>query len=76
MNTIHQTLDARGLNCPMPILKTKKVLNTMSAGEILQVITTDPGSVKDIDSFCRQTGNDLVSSQEENSKHIFVIRKS
>ncbi len=76
MNTTDQTLDARGLSCPLPILKTRKALNAMNAGEILHVIATDPGSVKDISAFCQQTGNELVSLREQGKEHIFVIRKS
>jgi tRNA 2-thiouridine synthesizing protein A len=76
MNTIDQTLDARGLNCPLPILKTRKAMNGLIAGQTLQIIATDPGFVKDIGAFCQQTGNDLVSSHEEGCEHIFVIRKS
>lgn len=76
MKTADQTLDARGLSCPLPVLKTRKALNTMSAGQTLQVIATDPGFVKDIGGFCQQTGNDLVSAREEDNAHVFVIRKS
>jgi len=76
MTTTDQTLDARGLSCPLPILKTRKALNAMTAGEILHVIATDPGSVKDISAFCQQTGNELVSLREQGNEHIFVIRKS
>ena len=70
------TLDARGLNCPLPILKTRKALNALSSGETLKVIATDPGSVKDIDSFCNQTGNQLLTSMEEQGDYTFVIQKS
>lgn len=76
MNTVDQTLDARGMGCPLPILKTRKALNTMNTGEFLQVIATDPGSVKDMGAFCQQTGNELVSLREEGNDRIFVIRKS
>lgn len=71
-----QTLDARGMNCPLPILRTRKALNTLSSGQTLQIIATDPGAVKDFSSFCEQTGNSLVSTTQEGSEHIFVIRKS
>lgn len=76
MNATDIVLDARGLNCPLPILKTRKALNTMAMGQTLQVIATDPGFVKDVRSFCEQTGNELVSASEESNHHIFVIRKS
>ena len=69
-------LDTSGLNCPLPILKTKKALNKMSSGEILAVITTDAGSVKDIESFCNQTGNKLLKSEEVVGKYLFTIEKT
>ncbi len=76
MNIVDQILDARGLSCPLPVLKTLKALNTMTAGQTLQVIATDPGFVKDIGTFCQQTGNALVLSREEDNAHILVIRKT
>lgn len=76
MNEIDQTLDARGLGCPLPILRTRKALNIMTAGQTLQVIATDPGAMKDIGAFCEQTGHRLVSTQQSGDEHIFVIRKS
>ncbi|MBV2235154.1 MAG: sulfurtransferase TusA family protein [Sterolibacterium sp.] len=60
-------LDARGLNCPLPILRAKKALNDMATGQILRVVTTDPGSVRDFNAFALQTGNELVSSTETDS---------
>jgi tRNA 2-thiouridine synthesizing protein A len=69
------SLDARGLNCPLPILRTKKALAGMQAGEVLEVIASDPGSVKDLDSFCSQTGNEMLSSQSHNGEFQFRIRK-
>ncbi|ABL02011.1 SirA family protein [Candidatus Ruthia magnifica str. Cm (Calyptogena magnifica)] len=71
-----ETLDASGLNCPLPILKTKKALSKMDAGKILNVISTDVGSVKDIEAFCNQTGNKLISTIEESGKYIFNIEKA
>lgn len=71
-----ETLDASGLNCPLPILKTKKALSKMNSGEILDVISTDAGSVKDIEAFCNQTGNELISTAEEGGKYIFTIKKA
>jgi tRNA 2-thiouridine synthesizing protein A len=76
MTTTTQSLDARGLNCPLPILRTKKALNTLSAGDTLEVRASDPGSVKDIQSFCQQTGNELVSTSDTNGEYAFLIRKS
>ena len=71
-----QELDARGLNCPLPILRAKKALNGLQQGEILSVRATDPGSVKDFDAFCKQTGNELVSSLQDSGEYVFQIRKN
>jgi len=71
-----QTLDASGLNCPMPILKTKKALKQMEPGQILEVISTDAGSVKDLVAFCNQTGNILLKSIEVDGKYIFTVEKT
>lgn len=70
------TLDARGLNCPLPILRTKKALNSLQAGDTLQMVSSDPGSIKDIDAFCNQTGNELLENSTEYSEFTFIIRKS
>ncbi len=72
----NQTLDARGLNCPLPILRTKKTLNTMQSGDTLKVVSTDPGSVKDMVAFCQQTGNALLGSQQAGGDFEFFIRKA
>ncbi|SMB29888.1 SirA family protein [Sterolibacterium denitrificans] len=61
-------LDARGLNCPLPILRAKKALNDMSSGQILRIVTTDPGSVRDFNAFALQTGNELISSTETSTE--------
>jgi tRNA 2-thiouridine synthesizing protein A len=71
-----QTLDARGMNCPLPILRTKKTLNAMQAGETLKIVSTDPGSVKDMVAFCQQTGNTLLESAQAGGDFEFFIRKS
>ncbi len=71
----NKDLDARGLNCPLPILRTKKALNEMASGEVLRVIATDPGSVKDFAAFAKQTGNELLSSSEAGGEFTFYIRK-
>jgi tRNA 2-thiouridine synthesizing protein A len=68
-------LDAKGMNCPLPILKTKKALQTMQPGGLLEVLATDPGSVADFESFCRQTGNQLVSSIKEGDVFKFVLKR-
>lgn len=75
MITANTTLDARGLNCPLPILRTRKALNQMDSGAILEVIATDPGSVKDMQAFCTQTGHRLVSSSESDNSFVFMIEK-
>ena len=67
-------LDARGLNCPLPILRTKKALTDMAAGQVLKVLATDPGSVKDFAAFSRQTGNPLRSSQAADKEFIFFMQ--
>ena len=68
-------LDARGLNCPLPILRTKKSLNDMSSGQVLRVIATDPGAVKDFQAFSRQTGNELLSSETVSNEFVFFMKK-
>jgi len=70
-----QTLDAKGLNCPLPIIKAKKALKSLSPGETLAVESTDPGSVADFAAFCRQTGNELVSSDQAGDVYNFEIKK-
>ncbi len=70
-----QEFDARGLSCPLPIVKTKKALNAMTAGQVLKVRTTDPGSVKDMEAFASQTGNPLVGSEAAGSEYVFFLRK-
>lgn len=69
-------LDAKGLNCPLPILRAKKAINALEAGQVLKIIATDPGSVKDFEAFCNQTGNELLSSAEANGAFEFMIKKS
>jgi tRNA 2-thiouridine synthesizing protein A len=77
MNThATQSLDARGMNCPLPILRTKKALSAMSTGETLAITSTDPGSIKDMQSFCKQTGNELVSSNADQGEFVFLVRKA
>lgn len=71
----HKELDARGLNCPLPILKAKKALAEMVSGEILRVIATDPGSVRDFQAFARQTGNELVGQSENNKEFTFFMKR-
>ncbi|WP_333839162.1 sulfurtransferase TusA family protein [Pelomicrobium sp.] len=68
-------LDARGLNCPLPILRTKKSLADMKSGQILKILATDPGSVKDFQAFSKQTGNELLNSTEVNGEFHFWLKK-
>ena len=67
-------LDARGLNCPLPILRTKKSLSDMEPGQVLKIVATDPGSVKDFQAFAKQTGHVLVESGQNNNEFIFFLR--
>lgn len=68
-------LDARGLNCPLPILRAKKSLAEMTSGQVLRILATDPGSVKDFQAFAKQTGNELLSSAENNKEFEFYIKR-
>jgi tRNA 2-thiouridine synthesizing protein A len=68
-------LDARGLNCPLPILRAKKALTDMSSGQVLKIVATDPGSVKDFQAFSKQTGNELVSLAEGQKEFTFFLRR-
>jgi tRNA 2-thiouridine synthesizing protein A len=68
-------LDARGLSCPLPILKTKKSLNELASGQVLKIVATDPGSVKDMQAFASQTGHVLISSTEADNTFTFLMRK-
>jgi TusA-related sulfurtransferase len=75
MATSQYDLDARGLNCPLPILKAKKALAEMASGELLRVVCTDPGSTRDFQAFARQTGNELVGQSTEGSEFVHLIRR-
>lgn len=68
-------LDARGLNCPLPILRTKKTLNDMTSGQVLKILATDPGSVRDFQAFSKQTGNELLSHDVSSTELVFFLRK-
>jgi tRNA 2-thiouridine synthesizing protein A len=72
---VNKELDARGLNCPLPILKAKKALADMHSGEVLKVVATDPGSVRDFQAFARQTGNELVEHGERDGAFFFVLKR-
>jgi tRNA 2-thiouridine synthesizing protein A len=75
MAVTNAVLDAKGLNCPLPILKAKKALQGVPAGGLLEIYATDPGSVKDFEAFCRSTGNELVTSSQEGNVFKFVIKR-
>ena len=70
-----QELDTRGLNCPLPILKTKKALATLQSGQVIRVVYTDPGSVRDFAAFAKQTGNELLSQETLGSDFIHVLKR-
>jgi tRNA 2-thiouridine synthesizing protein A len=73
--TADKELDARGLNCPLPILKAKKALADMLSGQTLKVISTDPGSVRDFQAFAKQTGNALVQQETVGGDHITLLKR-
>jgi TusA-related sulfurtransferase len=68
-------LDTRGLNCPLPILKAKKALSSMSSGQVLRVLSTDSGSIRDFAAFCKQTGNELLEQQTQDSDFIHILKR-
>ena len=72
---IDKEIDTRGLNCPLPILKAKKALTDMSSGQLLKVVSTDAGSVRDFQAFAKQTGNELVEQQEVGQDFVHVLRR-
>ncbi len=72
---IHKEVDTRGLNCPLPILKAKKALSDMASGELLKVVSTDAGSMRDFQAFAKQTGNELVEQQTVGEEYVHVLRR-
>ncbi|MBK6009039.1 sulfurtransferase TusA family protein [Ramlibacter ginsenosidimutans] len=72
---IDKEIDTRGLNCPLPILKAKKALADMQSGQLLKVVSTDSGSVRDFQAFSRQTGNELVEQQTVGAEYMHVLRR-
>ena len=72
----NKTLDAKGLNCPLPILKAKKALKELEVGQVLEIIATDPGSVADFGAFCRTTGNELLAENQDDGLFTFYIKKN
>ncbi|MDN3921829.1 sulfurtransferase TusA family protein [Roseateles violae] len=71
----HKELDTRGLNCPLPILKAKKALAEMESGQLLKVVATDPGSMRDFQAFARQTGNELVEQSSAGDEFVHVLKR-
>jgi len=76
MHNIDIELDTRGLSCPLPILKAKKSITGLAAGQVIKVKATDPGALKDFAAFCKQTGNILLDSVEQNGEFQFIIQKA
>ena len=72
---ITKEVDARGLNCPLPILKAKKALSELTSGQLLRVLSTDPGSMRDFQAFAKQTGNELVEQQTTDEQFVHVLRR-
>ena len=72
---VQRELDARGLNCPLPILKAKKALAEMASGEVLRIVATDTGSVRDFQAFAKQTGNVLVGQSQDGGEFVFLMRR-
>ena len=77
MNDIafNQELDCRGLNCPLPVLKTKKAMDEMAAGDVLKMVSTDPGSKNDVTAWAKRTGNEILSANNEGSDFVYFIKK-
>ena len=76
MNAADQTLDTKGFNCPVPILRAKKAMNALAAGQTLEILATDPGAVKDFQAYSRMTGHELVEWSEEKGVFRFLFRKA
>jgi tRNA 2-thiouridine synthesizing protein A len=76
MSDVHTTVDAKGLSCPMPIVKTAQAVKTVPAGELIEVLATDPGSVKDFAAWTRSTGNTIVEQTESDGVYRFVIKRA
>ena len=75
MANFDQELDATGLNCPLPILRAKKALTELQSGQVLKIVATDPGSVKDFQAFSKQTGNELLSHAAEGKEFTFFMKR-
>ena len=72
---VDQKLDCKGLNCPLPVLKTKKAIDSMVVGQVLEMVATDPGSIPDMQAWSKKTGHQLLESRQENELYWFYIRK-
>ena len=72
---ITQTVDARGLSCPMPIVKTAQAVKALTSGAVVELLATDPGSIKDVAAWCRSTGNELVEQTSDGAVYRFIIRR-
>lgn len=72
---VDKELDARGLNCPLPILKAKKALADMTSGQVLRVVSTDAGSVRDFQAFAKQTGNELIEQQSVGTEYFSLLKR-
>jgi TusA-related sulfurtransferase len=75
MQSVDKEIDTRGLNCPLPILKAKKALAELQSGQVLRVVSTDPGSTRDFQAFARQTGNELVEQSAQADEFIHILRR-
>ncbi len=73
--TVHKEIDTRGMNCPLPILKAKKALSDMSTGDVLKVVATDPGSMRDFQAFSRQTGNELLDQTSAGGEYVHYLKR-
>jgi len=73
--TADKEIDTRGLNCPLPILRAKKALSDMTTGQVLKIVATDPGSMRDFQAFCKQTGNELLIQQTINKEFVHFLKR-
>ena len=76
MSEVAMQLDARGLMCPLPVLRAKKAVSGLNSGQVLELLSSDPGSSRDLDAFCKQTGNEYLSCDERDGMFVIQIRKS
>ena len=73
---VDQVLDCKGLLCPLPIIKTKQAIDKLSMGQVLEMISTDPGSIPDMQAWSRQTGHELLEHKQDNGLFVFYVKKS